>query len=325
MKKIMAALGLLSLMSAQSFAADPADNYPNKPIRMIVPYTAGGGYDVIARLIGQKLTERWNQQVIVENRAGANGNIGAGAVARSSPDGYTLLMGGIGPNAINPSIYGNQTPFDPIKDFAPVILVATFQNILVVNPSLPVRSVKELIALAKAKPGQLNYASAGSGSTQHLSGELFKTMAGVNLTHIPYKGSAPAMTALLGNEISLIFNSTPTTLPHVKTGRLRALAVTGSKRSAEVPELQTVADAGVPGYEVFGWYGVLAPAGTPKEIVARLNAELAKVLEMPDIKVRFKDLGVEAGGGTPEQFGEYIKKEIVKWAKVVKESGAKAD
>jgi len=205
------------------------------------------------------------------------------------------------------------------------MLVATYQNILVVDPSLPAKSVKELIALAKSKPGKINYASAGNGSTQHLSGELFKTMAGVDLVHIPYKGSAPGMTALLGGEVSLMFNSTPTTLPHVKTGKLRGLAVTGGKRSPEAPELPTVAEAGVPGFEVTGWYGVLAPAATPKEIVVKLNSELAKILQLPDIKERLKELGVEAGGGTPEQFGDFIKKEIAKWAKVVKESGARPD
>ncbi|HLQ24407.1 MAG TPA: tripartite tricarboxylate transporter substrate binding protein [Acidiferrobacterales bacterium] len=324
MRLVTSVLTLLFAVSAPSFATDnAADNYPNKPIRLIVPYTPGGGYDILARLLGQKLTERWGQQVVVDDRAGANGNIGAAAAAKSPPDGYTLLMGGIGPNAINASLY--ELSFDPVKDFAPVMLVATYQNILVVNPSLPVKSVKELIALAKSKPGQINYASAGSGSTQHLSAELFKTMAGIDLVHIPYKGSAPGMTALLSGEVSLMFNSTPTTLPYVKTGKLRGLTVTGSKRSPEAPELPTVAEAGVPGYEVIGWYGVLAPAGTPKEIVVKLNSELAKILQLPDIKERLKELGVEAGGGTPEQFGDYIKKEIAKWAKVVKESGARSD
>jgi len=324
MRSVISVLTLLFAVSAPSFAADnAADNYPNKPIRLVVPYPPGGGYDILARLLGQKLTERWGQQVIVDNRPGANGNIGAAAAAKSPPDGYTLLIGGIGPNAINASLYA--LSFDPVKDFAPVMLVATYQNILVVDPSLPAKSVKELIALAKSKPGKINYASAGNGSTQHLSGELFKTMAGVDLVHIPYKGSAPGMTALLGGEVSLMFNSTPTTLPHVKTGKLRGLAVTGGKRSPEAPELPTVAEAGVPGFEVTGWYGVLAPAATPKEIVVKLNSELAKILQLPDIKERLKELGVEAGGGTPEQFGDFIKKEIAKWAKVVKESGARPD
>jgi tripartite-type tricarboxylate transporter receptor subunit TctC len=205
------------------------------------------------------------------------------------------------------------------------MLVATFQNIVAVNASVPVKSIKELIALAKAKPGEINYASAGSGSTQHLSGELFKTMAGVELTHIPYKGSAPAQAAVLANEVSLIFNSTPTTLPHIKTGRLRGLAVTALHRSPEAPDLPTVAEAGVPGYEVIGWYGVLAPAGTPKPIVAKINSELDKILQLPAIKARFKELGVDTDGGSPEQFAEFIKKEVTKWAKVVKDSGAKAD
>jgi tripartite-type tricarboxylate transporter receptor subunit TctC len=324
MRSVISVLILSFVVSVPSLAADDAaDNYPNKPIRLIVPYTPGGGYDILARLLGQKLTERWGRQVVVDNRPGANGNIGAAAAAKSPPDGYTLLMGGIGPNAINAGLY--ELSFDPVKDFAPVMLAATYQNILVVDPSLPAKSVKDLIALAKSKPGKINYASAGSGSTQHLSGELFKTMAGIDLVHIPYKGSAPGMTALLGGEVSLMFNSTPTTLPHVKTGKLRGLAVTGGKRSPEAPELPTVAEAGVPGYEVTGWYGVLAPAATPKGIVVKLNSELAKILRLPDIKERLKELGVEAGGGTPEQFGDFIKKEIAKWAKVVKESGARPD
>jgi tripartite-type tricarboxylate transporter receptor subunit TctC len=326
MRVTLAALALVSIIPTQGLAADnPASTYPNKPIRLIVPYTSGGGYDVVARLLAQRLTERWGQQVLVDNRAGANGNIGATLVAKADPDGYTLLMGGIGPNAINPSIYGDKTGYDAIKDFAPVMLVATFQNIVVVNSSVPVKSIKELIAMAKSKPGEINYASAGSGSTQHLSGELFKTMAGVDITHIPYKGSAPAQAALLGGEVSLMFNSTPTTLPHVKTGKLRGLAVTGLRRSPEAPELPTVAESGVPGYEVIGWYGVLAPAGTPKQIVSKINGELEKILQIPAIKTRFRDLGVETDGGSPEQFGEFIKKEVTKWAKVVKDSGAKAD
>jgi tripartite-type tricarboxylate transporter receptor subunit TctC len=326
MRLLLAALALVSIIPAQAIAADnPASSYPNKPIRLIVPYTSGGGYDVVARLLAQRLTERWGQQVLVDNRAGANGNIGATMVAKADPDGYTLLLGGIGPNAINPSIYGDKTGYDAIKDFAPVMLVATFQNIVVVNASVPVKSIKELIDLAKSKPGQINYASAGSGSTQHLSAELFKTMAGVDLTHIPYKGSAPAQAALLSGEVSLMFNSTPTTLPHIKTGKLRGLAVTGSRRSSEAPDLPTVAESGVPGYEVIGWYGVLAPAGTPKEIVSKINGELHKILQLPAINTRFKDLGVETDGGSPEQFGNFIKKEVTKWAKVVKDSGAKAD
>jgi len=325
MKKIVAALVMLPLVAASSFAASPADNYPNKPIRMIVPYPPGGGFDVVGRLLGQRLAERLKTQVIIENRAGANGNIGSIAVAKSDPDGYTLLMGGIGPNAINPSIYGQQAGFDPIKDFAPVMLVATFQNILVVNPQLPVKSVKELIAYAKANPGKLNYASAGSGSTQHLSGELFKTMAGIDMTHVPYKGSAPAITSTLANETSLIFNSTPTTLPHVKGGKLRALAVTGKKRSGEAPDVPTIAEAGLPNYEVLGWYGVLAPANTPKEIVNKLNAELVAITAIPEIRARFQVLSIETASGTPKQFEDYIKKEVTKWAKVVKDSGAKAD
>jgi tripartite-type tricarboxylate transporter receptor subunit TctC len=324
MKKFIAALIMLPIVAASSFAAGPADNFPNKPIHMIVPYPPGGGFDVVARLIGNKLAERLKQTVIIENRAGANGNIGAMAVAKSAPDGYTLMMGGIGPNAINPSIY-NDSGFDPIKDFAPVMLVATFQNILAVNPALPVKNVKELIAYAKANPGKLSFASAGSGSTQHVSGELFKTMAGINMLHVPYKGSAPALLSTLSNETSMIFNSTPTTLPHVKGGKLRALAVTGSKRSAEAPTVPTVAESGVPKYEVLGWYGVVAPAGTPKDIVNKLNAELVAVTSIPEIRARFQVLGIESASGTPKQFEDYIKTEVVKWAKVVKESGAKAD
>lgn len=301
-----------------------AQTYPSKPIRFVVPFPPGGPADILTRAIGQKLTEGWGQQLVVDNRAGAGGTIGSDITAKAAPDGYTLLMGFVGTHAINPSLYG-KLPYDNVKSFEPVSLVGTATIILVLHPSVPAKSVRELISLAKSKPGELTFGSPGNGTPQHLGGELFNTMAGVNMTHIPYKGAVPAITDLLGGRLSLIFSSAPPALPHVSTGKLRALAVTSAKRSPVAPELPTIAESGLPGYEVINWYGVLAPAGTQKEIVAKLNAEIVKIVNMADVKERLSPVGIETFSSTPAQFAAFIKEETAKWAKVVKFSGARLD
>jgi len=297
--------------------------YPTKPVRLVVPFPAGGTTDLLARAAAQKLSEAWGQQVIVDNRPGAAGNIGAELVSKAAPDGYTLLMGTVGTHAINPSLYAKM-PYDHVKDFAPVILVAGVPNVLVVNPGLPVNSVAELIAYAKANPGKLNFASSGSGTSIHLSGELFKTMTGVQMTHVPYKGSAPALTDLMGGQVQLMFDNLPSSLAFIKAGKLRALGVTSAVRAAALPDTPTVADT-VPGFEASSWFGILAPAGTPRDIVTKINAETAKWLASPDAKEKLAGQGANVAGGSPDAFAKHIQTETAKWAKVVKDSGAKVD
>jgi tripartite-type tricarboxylate transporter receptor subunit TctC len=301
-----------------------AQTYPNKSIRLIVPFPPGGPADILSRAIGQKLTDSWGQQVVVDNRAGAGGTIGSDLAAKGAPDGYTLLMGFVGTHAINPSLYSS-LPYDVVKSYEPVSLVSTATIILVLHPSLPAKSVKELIAVAKSKPGELTFGSPGNGTPQHLAGELFNTMAGVKMTHVPFKGAVPAINDLLGGRISLIFSSAPPALPHVASGKLRALAVTSARRSSVSPDLPTVSESGLPGFEVINWYGVLAPARTPKSIVDKLNAEITRITNMPDVKERLSTVGIEALSSTPAQFAAFIKEETAKWAKVVKFSGARLD
>jgi len=322
MRSVVMVAGL-TLTSAVVPAA-MAQTYPTKAIRMVVPFPAGGTTDILARIAGQKLTEALKQQVIIDNRPGAGGNIGTELVAKSPPDGYTLLTDPGSTLTINPSLFA-KLPYDPVKDFAPVTILAAVPNILVVHPSLPVKNVKELIALAKAKPGLLNYASTGAGQSTHLSMELFKTMAGIDLVHIPYKGSAPALTDLLGGQVTLMFDNMPSSLPHVQGGKLRALAVSTLKRSPAMPQLPTVAESGLPGFEVSVWFAVLAPAGTPRDIVQRLNAVLVKALQSPDVKERLAGQGAEPVGNTPEAFAATMQRDLVKWAKVVKDSGARLE
>jgi len=295
-----------------------------KPIRIVVPFPPGGATDILARDVAQKLTEAWGQQVIVDNRPGAGGNIGSELVAHSAPDGYTLEMGTVGTHAINASLYAKM-PYDHVKDFAPVILVAGVPNVLVVNNAVPANSVAELIAYAKANPGKLNFASSGNGTSIHLSGELFKVMAGVQMTHIPYKGSAPALQDLLGGQVQLMFDNLPPSLPQIKAGKVRALAVTSLTRAPALPDVPTIAESGLPGFEASSWFGILAPAGTPPAIVAKLNAEIAKWLATPEAKEKLAKQGANAAGGTPEDFAKHIAAETAKWAKVVKDSGAKID
>ena len=302
-----------------------AQSYPSKPIRLVVPYPPGGPLDIMARAIGQKLTEAWSQPVVVDNRAGAGGNIGADLVAKSPADGYTLLMGAVATHAINPTLYA-KIPYDPVRDFTPVALVAQVPNILVVNPSVPVKSVTELIELARAKPGYLNFGSGSTGSTGHLAGELFKTMAGVQMVHIPYKGGAPAMADLLAGQVQLMFDNLANALPNVKAGRLRALAVTTLARSPAMPDLPTMAESGLPGFDLTTWFGLMVPAGTPPEIVAKLNAEIVRALNAKDMRERLEKMGAEPpANNTPEHFAAFVRAEAAKYAKVVKDSGAKVE
>ena len=301
-----------------------AQGYPAKPIRIIVPFPAGGIADLFGRVIGQKFNEAWGQPAVVDNRPGAGGNIGADMVAKSPPDGYTLVTGSIGTHAVNVSLF-SKLPYDPIRDFAPVALIMEAEGLVVVHPSLPVKSVKDLIALARAHPGQIAYASAGHGTAAHLSGELFKSMAKVNLVHVPYKGNVPALTDLIAGQTSLLFATMPTALPHVQSGRLRALAVTSSSRSPAAPELPTIAEVALPGYSVTNWIGFFAPAGTPRDIVVKLNAEVVRIMQAPEIQKRLTSEGAKFSPWTPEQFGGFVKTEQTKWAKVVKEAGIRVD
>jgi tripartite-type tricarboxylate transporter receptor subunit TctC len=319
----------LSFLSALALtlacASASAEGYPDRPIRLVVPYPPGGPLDITARAIGQKLTEAWKQPVVVDNRAGAGGNIGADLVAKSAPDGYTLLMGAVATHAINPSLY-SKIPYDPIRDFAPVALVAQVPNILVVNPAVPATTVRELIDLARAKPDYLNFASGSTGSTGHLAGELFKTVAGVHMVHIPYKGAAPAMADLLAGQVQVMFDNLASALPNVKAGRLRALAVTTLARSPAVPDLPTIAESGLPGFDLTTWFGLLVPAGTPPEIVAKLNAEIVRALNSKDMRERLEKMGAEPpANNTPEHFAAFIRSEATRYAKVVKDSGARVD
>jgi tripartite-type tricarboxylate transporter receptor subunit TctC len=315
---------LLAAMAMPALAAENAQSYPSKPIRLVVPFTPGGSTDILARVIGIKLTEAWGKQVVIDNRPGAGGNIGVDLVAKSPPDGYTLVMGHIGTFGVNPTLYP-KLPYDPIKDFQPITLVALVPNMLSVNPALPAKSVKELIALAKAKPGTINFGSGGNGSAAHLAGEYFKLMSKTEITHIPYRGTSPAVTDLIAGQIQMIITGVPPTLNFVKTGKLRALAVATSKRLALLPDLPTIAEAGVPGYEATQWYGVLTPAGTPKPIVAKLNAEMAKAIKGPDVREKLAADAAEPVGNSPDEFGAFIKKEIARWAPVVKASGARPE
>ena len=321
----VSALAASVLLSVGVASPALAQGFPTKPVKIVATFEPGGASDILARLIAPKLSETLGQSVLVENRPGAGGNIGTDYVAKSAPDGHTLVMGYIGTHAVNPTLYP-KIPFDAVKDFAPVAFVASIPSALVVHPSVAAKSVGELIALAKSRPGQLNYGSGGAGTAPHLAAELFKTIAGVDIVHVPYKGSGPAVTDLLGGQISLMFNTMIQTIPHVQSGKLRALAVTSAKRSNAMPELPTLAESGLPGYAMVGWFGVLAPAGTPKDVVNRLNVEILKILNQADVKERLAKLGSEPTDiVTPEQFGDYIKMELTKWEKVIKSSGMRIE
>ena len=298
--------------------------YPAKAIRYVVPFPAGGPLDIVARAIGQELNKSWGQAVVIDNRPGAGGNIGADLVAKAPADGYTILMGAVSTHAINVTLY-NKLPYDPIRDFAPVTLITSVPNVLVVHPSVPANNVKELIALAKSRPGQLNFASGSTGSAGHLAGELFNSMAGVRMTHIPYKGAAPAVVDLMAGHVSLMFDNMSSALPNIKATRVRALAVTTLKRSPLLPQLPTISDAGLRGFDIATWFGIFAPAGAPPDIVARLNGEIVRILHTPEMKERLALLGAEPIGNKPDEFAAFVKAEIPKYAKVIQASGARAD
>ena len=301
-----------------------AQAFPTKPIRFVVPFAPGGSTDTLARTLGQKVSDSIGQQVVIDNRAGGNGNIGMEIVAKAPPDGHTIVLGYIANVAIGPSLY-EKLPFDPVKDYEPITLLATSPNVLVAHPSVQASSLKDLIALAKSKPGQLNYASASIASVGHLTGELLNQLAGIKMVHVAYKGSGQAVTDLLGGHIQLMFSGFSSTLPHIKSAKLRAIAQTGEKRSPALPDVPTIAESGFPRFEATAWYGVHAPATTPKPIVNRLNAEFVKALKLPDVRERLSSLGFEIAGSTPDYYANYIKSEIRKWAKVVKASGAKPE
>ena len=317
---MLRALLFLLVIVSSSGAAQP---YPSKPVRIIVNFPAGGIADIYARIIGQKVQESWGQPVVVENRTGAGGNIGAEAVAKSAPDGYTLNMSAIGPHAINVTLFA-RLPFDPVKDFVPVAHVLEAEGLLVVHPSVPGGSVSELIAYARANPGKLTFASAGMGTASHLAGELFKSMAKVEMTHVPYKGNVPAITDLLAGQTSLLFATMPTVLPHAKAGKLRALATIGAGRASATPDLPTVGES-LAGFEVNNWIALFAPAGTPPDIVRRWNGEVMRIMQSSEIQARLPNEGARFMPMTPEQFGAFQRSEIAKWAPVVRASGARVD
>ena len=310
--------------SAHAQTPAPGQAYPVRPIRMMVPFSPGGASDLAARIVGQKLSERLGQQVVVENRPGAGGSIGAELAAKAPPDGYNLLMGSSTEIAINPHLY-KKLSYDTVRDFAPVGHVASTPLLIVAHPSLPAKTVKELVALAKARPGQLFGASSGNGSTTHLAMELFKVATGIDVVHVPHNGSAPAVVSVMTGEAQLYFGAVPAVLQQARAGKLRALAVTSPQRRAAAPELPTVIEAGIPGYEILIWNAVFAPRGTPPAIIARLNSEVVRILDLPEIREAFVKQGAEVSSSTPEQLGAYVAAELAKWAKVVAASGAKLD
>jgi tripartite-type tricarboxylate transporter receptor subunit TctC len=315
---------IVALVLAAFATGAYAQAYPSKPIHFIVPYPAGGPLDTVARLLGQRVSETVHQPVVVENKPGAGGNIGADSVAKAAPDGYTILMGAVATHAINPTLYRN-IPYDPVKDFAPVTEVAWTPNVLVVNPSLPVSNVKEFIAYVKAHPGELNFGSGSTGSAGHLAGELFKTMAGVQMVHVPYKGAGPAMQDLIGGQIQLMFDNLASSLGQIRAGKVRALAVTTEKRSTLAPELPTIAESGLPGFDISTWFGIFAPGGTPQPVVQRLHDAFVAALQAPDVQATMKKMGAEPVGNTPGEFAAFIRSEAEKYAKVIRASGAKVD
>jgi tripartite-type tricarboxylate transporter receptor subunit TctC len=301
-----------------------AETYPARPVKIVVPFPAGGSNDIIARILAQKLSERTGQQFVVENRGGAGGNLGAEAVAKSSPDGYTLLVTAPPPLTTNAALY-KSLPFDPAKDFAPVALLATVPIVLMVNPALPVKSVQELVALAKSKPGTLNFGSSGIGSTNHLAGELLKRMTDIDIVHVPYKGAAPAMNDLIAGHIPMMFDNMPAVLPQVQGGSVRAIAVAGASRATALPDVPTVAEQGVPGFEAFAWFGMVAPAQTPGAVLETLQREVAAILKMPDVQKRFAELGADPGTVTGAAFGKFLAEDSAKWTKIIQAAGASAE
>jgi len=326
MRRALRTVAALLLSASVCGLSAPAvgQAFPSRPIKIVVTFPLGGAPDILARMFGAKMQENWGQPIVVDNRPGAGGNIGADYVAKSPADGYTLVMGTVGTHAINASLY-SKMPYDPIRDFAPVILVAQTPNLLVVNNSVPAKTVRELIDYAKANPGKVNFGSPGIGTSIHVSGELFNTMAGIKTTHVPYKGRQFAIPDLLAGQIQMMFDNMPSALPLAREGKLRALAVTSLNRNPAAPDIPTMSESGLPGFEATSWFAVYAPAGTPGDVVARLNAEMNRIMTLADVKERLANIGLGVAGGTPEALAAYTKSELAKWAKVVKDSGARAD
>ena len=324
-RNFLTALALTSLLIGQSYAQNDSANYPNKPIKFVVPYPAGAGNDLLARLLGQKMSENFKQPVIVENRPGAAGNIGLDYVARAQPDGYTIAIADTGPLAINTTLYPKLT-YQPLKDLTAIASLVTFQYLLVINPSLPIDSVSQLIEYAKAQPGKLNYASVGNGSVVHLATELFKTKAAINLTHVPYKASPEALQSVMAGETQIMFVNVQASAPLLKAGKLRALAIVDAARSASFPELKTMAEAGVPDFAFKAWFGIVAPAKVPLPIVRTLNQEFNRLLQLPEVQERFKTMGgIQVLSGTPQEFSDLIKADTDSWGKLVRQTGAKVE
>ncbi len=327
--KQLRASGALALAFALGCAATTASaqtttsGFPDKPLRIVVTFTSGGAPDTLARILSEKLSNVWGQPVIVDNKPGAGGNTGADFVAKAPPDGYTIVVGTVGTHSINPALY-SKMPYDAVKDFTPITLLATTPNMLVINNEVPAKNLKDFIALGK-KEGKMTFASSGSGTSIHVSGELFKTMTGIDMVHIPYKGRATAIPDVLGGRVTMMFDNMPSSLPLVREGKLRALGVTSSTRSPAAPEIPTIAEAGLPGFDAVSWFALFAPANTPKPIIEKWQTEVRRILKLPDVAKRLADAGLDAMGGTPDELAAYQKSEITKWAKVVKDSGAKAD
>jgi tripartite-type tricarboxylate transporter receptor subunit TctC len=323
-KRSAAALGACLAIAATTAPALAQQSYPNKPIRMVCPFPPGGTTDLVARLVAQKFSEAWGQQVVVDNRPGAGGVIGTEMVAQAAPDGYSILLGSITTHAVNPALY-KKLRFDPIRDFAPVSLVVSSPQLLALHPSVAAKSVKELIALAKARPGQLNYGSAGTGTSPHLTFELFKSMAAIDVVHVPYKGTGPAITDLIGGQVQMMITGVVALMPHVKSGKLRAVGVTSAKRVPALPEVPTIAESGVAGFDVSSWFGVFLPAATPRAIVMKMNREIHRILENPEVRQRLIDQGADPASNTPEEFAAYVKSEMTRWGQVVRSTGARVD
>lgn len=313
-----------ALVASASAAYADSATFPQRPVTFVVPYLPGGTPDIMARLIGPELHKLWGQPVVVENRAGANGVIGSSAVATAKPDGYTMVVGTTATHVVNGLLYSS-IPYDGVKDFAPVAMLGTLSNVLVVNPKVPAQNIQELIALLKADPGKYNYGSGGNGSSNHLAAEMFKTMAGVSIMHIPYKSAAPALTGLIAGETSMIFENVSTAIPHIKSGALRPLGVTSAKGSRALPDIPTIDASGVPGYDMSFWYGLLAPAGTDPKVVEKINADIRSVLAKPEVRRKLEDRGIDISDSTPSEFSDYMKAEVPKWTEVVKASGARID
>ena len=324
LSRALLALSIAGAIGSAHAQATAAKDYPARPIRIVVTFTPGGPTDIVARAVGQKLSEAWGQTVVVDNRPGAAGNIGMDLVAKAPADGYTLVLGSFGPMIISPFVY-SKLPYDPVKDFAPITLAATSWFFLVVHPSMPVKSVKELIAFAKSKPGGLTFSSSGNASPSHLGGELLRTVGGIDLTHVPYKGGAPAVAAVMTGEVQMAIESPPPIVPQVKAGKLRALGAARPTRSPLLPDVPTISEAGLPGFHVGSWYGFLAPAGTPKPIIDKLNAEMVKAIRSQELRERFAAVGADSVGDSPSDFAAFIRADLKKWEKVVRATGVKAD